>query len=805
MKKGITLLTLLISIYWAQEGARYLVITYDSFYNEASVLAKWKQEKGIKTIVKRLSEVGSTPNEIRSYIINAYNTWTPRPEFLLLVGSPNLLPPYTNRSDNEYGDMVGDYRAELAVGRFPCKNAFQCSVMVQKTLSYEKTPFIADSLWFKSLLTIVRDDYDSDDTIYYNDVRYVRDWALGAGFCTIDSLSRARNHNQNDIINSINQGKGFALYRGSAAGNWWYPFYVNPAQANNGTKLPVIVSATCATVTLAPGESMVGEAWLKAGNLQGLKGAVGFFGNTRSDYNVAHLRSAIAQGFFKGVFLESLPTLGQAVLRAKQELYERYGHAQEYQCFTLLGDPELNLWTATPKLLNVSYPTYIPCLSNQFQVRVNQNGIGEKNARVCLWKVNDFYLVGYTDSAGIVSFEVNPTSVGGFLITVTKRNCLPFQDSAWVISGDCGVLEIVNLPSQNDSGQVVIPQALVKNFSRFPCNFSVQFSAENYVSTRQVTNLMPDSTALVVFDSWVLVRRGENICRCSTALAGDSNPANDFIFDTTFVCVYDVGLSQILSPTDTVWVGDTVRPTLMIHNFGNTQENFPVRFLITTDSEEMRGNREAETPKADYPSSPYSLRKNLFGDSKGQSPFVRIIYEESLQLSLAPDCDTLLIFPEWYVTEPGDYYAIGMTMLVSDMNKANDSLQKSVLAIPLSSLKEKGIWGDGVWDLNCYPNPFLNQTVIKCFGNLSRSKETRLKIYDLSGKVVRIFRLMSGTTSSVLWDGKGQLGRDLNQGIYFIQTEADSAQVHHLIKKKLIKLSHKNRGRVGGLTQGGVR
>jgi hypothetical protein len=39
----------------------------------------------------------------------------------------------------------------------------------------------------------------------------------------------------------------------------------------------------------------------------------------------------------------------------------------------------------------------------------------------------------------------------------------------------------------------------------------------------------------------------------------------------------------------------------------------------------MRGNREAETPKADYPSSPRVLRKNLFGDSKGQSPFAKIV------------------------------------------------------------------------------------------------------------------------------------------------------------------------------------
>ena len=764
MKKTVILLSFLISIYWAQEGARYLIIAYGNFYDQVAPLALWKNQKGIKTVIKHLSEVGSTPNQIRSYIINAYNTWSPRPEFLLLVGSPNLLPPYTYQSDNQYADMLGDYRAELACGRFPCKNARQCSVMVRKTLSYEQAPFMADTFWMKSLLTIVRDGYDSDDTIYYNDAHFARDLVLNNGFYLVDSLTEAQGHNQDNIINSINQGKGFLLYRGTAGGNWWYPFYVEPNQSNNGSKLPVIISATCATVTLAPGESMVGEAWLKAGNPQNLKGAVAFFGNARSDNNVAHLRSAIARGYFKGVFLESLPTMGQAVLRAKQELYELYSHQQEYESFTLLGDPELNLWTATPKMLSVSYDTVLPQLPGQFSITVTTNGIVVPSAKICIWKTNDFYLTGYTDSLGTAVFDINPQTEGSFLVTVTGRNCYPFQDSAWIRNGDVGVIEINNMPTSVDSGAVLVPGAMVKNFGSTTANFLVRFTTDGYSSNRPVTNLLPESTYSVEFDSLFFVQRGENICQCSTELAGDENLINDWVFDTTFINVHDVGVTQIISPGDTLWVGDTVLPASDIHNFGNNPESFSIRFWISADSADGR-----------------------------------IVYDSILSMGLEPDQDTIINFPEWTVIESGNYSATCRTELINDMNPENDSLAKSIFVTPQTGVTEITPTNE-ILGLQCYPNPFLNNFTIK-YGPV-KNKEYWLKIYDITGGLVRAFRLAPNeNNTTIVWDGKNCAGREVNQGIYFMQLEEPAIK----FKKKLLKLSLASRGNIGGLARGGVR
>jgi hypothetical protein len=764
MKKVGIFISFLISIYWAQEGARYLIITHDNFYDQIAPLALWKNQKGLKTIITRLSEIGSTPSQIRSYILNAYNTWAPRPEFLLLVGSPNLLPPYTYLSDNQYADMTGDYRAELACGRFPCKNAQQCSVMVRKTLSYEQAPFMADTFWTKNLLTIVRDGYDGDDSIYYNDVRYARDLVLNNGFGQVDSLSREQGHNQNNIIYSINQGKGFVLYRGTAGANWWYPFYVEPNQTSNGCKLPVIISATCATVALTPGESMVGEAWLKAGNPQSLKGAVAFLGNARSDNDVARLRSAIARGYFKGVFLESLPTMGQAMLRAKQELYQLYAHQQEYESFTLLGDPGLNLWTATPKLLSVSHDTIIPQLPGQFAITATINGFSVPNAQVCIWKQEDFYLVGYTNSLGIATFDINPQTEGGFLVTVTGRNCCPFQDSAWIRNGDVGVVEITNLPTVIDSGASLVPGAIVKNFGNTTASFPVRLMAEGYSSTRQVNYLLPESTYWVEFDSLILVGRGENVYQCSTELVGDESVENDWVLDTTFVNVRDVGVTQIFSPEDTLWVGNTALPTVGVHNFGNALDSFSIRFWISADSAD------------EY-----------------------IVYDSILSIGLDPDRDTIVYFPEWIVVESGNYTATCKTTLTIDMNPGNDSLTKSIFVIPQTGVAETNPINE-IFRLQGYPNPFLKEVTIK-YG-IIKNENCYLKIYEVTGGLVRTFHLaLNENYTTIAWDGKNSFGREVNQGIYFMQLENSATK----FKKKLLKLRFDNRGNVGGLARGGVR
>jgi hypothetical protein len=159
----------------AQEpGARYLIISYDDFYDAIEPLAQWKHKKGMMTKHVKLSDVGTYADQIKNYVANAYNTWQVRPEFLLLVGAPNLLPFPTVGyvyTDNYYTNIEGDLRNEILPGRFTVHNVTEAQTVVNKILLYERTPDLADSLWPINACLIVRVDGDPyDDSIYWGDI-----------------------------------------------------------------------------------------------------------------------------------------------------------------------------------------------------------------------------------------------------------------------------------------------------------------------------------------------------------------------------------------------------------------------------------------------------------------------------------------------------------------------------------------------------------------------------------------------------------------------------------------------------------
>ncbi len=431
---------ILFTLCFAQEGARYLIITHDNFYDAIQPLAEWKNLKGMKSKVVRLSEIGTSNTQIRNYILNAYNTWNPRPEFILLVGSAEYLPsffrnvfPYPYDTDNEYANMTGDCQAELCYGRFPAKNLSQCSTMVAKTLSYERYPNVTDTIWLRAGTTIANEDGSSDDTIYWNNAKFAASQMIANGYTKIDSFSRLLGHSASNVVSAVTEGRTYVLYRGNGVGNWYSPFAVNPGLTNNGNKLPVICSFTCATMTIAPGESMVGDAWIKAGNTSNLKGAVAFVGNTHSATHVAPKRSAMTRGFFASAFSDSNIHLGISVIAGKKQIWTEFGDQYEYEGFNLLGDPGLCLWTTVPKPLEVTYLTTIPLAPQNFTVTVNKQGIPLPNALVCVMKGQEVYSYGYTNSSGQVILSIAPTTLGNMTVTVTARNCLPHEGMTQII------------------------------------------------------------------------------------------------------------------------------------------------------------------------------------------------------------------------------------------------------------------------------------------------------------------------------------------------------------------------------------
>ena len=435
MLRSLSLIVLLSLFAYAQElGARYLIVTHDNFYDAIQPLAEWKHRKGMRTKVVKLSQIGSSTTQIRNYVENAYDTWQIRPEFLLLVGAPNYLPFGSNYSDNYYTNMDYDIYNEILSGRLTVHNTTEAQTVVNKILLYERNPSLSDSLWFVDACLIVREEYSGyDDSIFWDNINHAKNLMLNNGYNFMDTLSRYAGDNAYDVISSVNQGRAFVLYRGSGVNNWYNPFAANPDQSANGARLRIVLSITCRTIGTSSTPATA-ERWLLTGSPSSPRGAAGYFATTTTGIHISHLRSAVCKGFFNGIFLQGKRTFGEACEAGRLNVYNLYSSSSEYRGFTTLGDPEMNIWTAIPKPLEVYHDSSLSTGLDSLVVRVEYHSTPVESALVCVVFDTMVYEYDYTSDEGQLTFNFETQDPGYMYITVTAKNKIPYIDSIPVIA-----------------------------------------------------------------------------------------------------------------------------------------------------------------------------------------------------------------------------------------------------------------------------------------------------------------------------------------------------------------------------------
>ena len=371
-----------------------LIITHSSlndYLYEPNDLIQWKNAKGISTQVVFLEETGTTSIEIKNYIQNAYNTWENPPDYVILIGDvdpPYTIPSFYISSENDVTDLPytliegDDYFPEMLIGRLSVDSPIELMTIVLKILTYEKTPYMEDTSWFKSAL-LLAGNYSSSPPIPTTPVKvtkWLRDKMLDYGYTDIEEIYYPPNHfAQNEIIADVNDGVGFITYRGwGDAHGWHYPFFKveNIDDLNNGTLLPVVTSIVCNTGDFANNlDPCFGEHWLRVGYPNAPKGAVAFVGpsdlHTSTKYN-----NAIFAGFFTGLLDEDIFTFGSAVLRGKIELFNNYPLNQNpgddaefyFHIYNILGDPSLTMWTTIPEVVNYDLPEEISIGTNYLEI-----------------------------------------------------------------------------------------------------------------------------------------------------------------------------------------------------------------------------------------------------------------------------------------------------------------------------------------------------------------------------------------------------------------------------------------------------
>ena len=65
-----------------------------------------------------------------------------------------------------------------------------------------------------------------------------------------------------------------------------------------------------------------------------------------------------------------------------------------------------------------------------------------------------------------------------------------------------------------------------------------------------------------------------------------------------------------------------------------------------------------------------------------------------------------------------------------------------------------------------YPNPFTNSTTISFTINPKLRKDSKIKIYNVKGQLIKQFSLINHK-STIEWDGKDEAGNNISSGIYF--------------------------------------
>jgi hypothetical protein len=641
---------------FAQSGCRYLIISADQFTSLAQQLAVWKTQKGMLARVVPISEIGANSTSIQNCVRNAYNTWNPRPEYVLILGSPDYIPAYQNGYDTYYGDMSGDYEMEISVGRLPAWHLRECSTLVFKTLNYERPTSPNDTLWLLKGTTTVREDNPPDE-YYQADSRILRNYWQAAGYVVAESLCDLYGHTSADVTAAANNGRAFITYRGVAGGMWWIPFNtINPYSWTNGAHMPVVVGATCATMTLAPGEELYADKFVRAGSPSGTGGAVAYFGTTQSTSSASRFRSAAYRGFFKSLYEEGAYRLGDATLRARFRIDSLYHDQTRYMEWNLLGDPELNVWTRQPVHTAVQYDSVVVAVPQDFTVLVTAGTGSIAGAVVCASMDSSIYAWAETDSTGRVNLPLNPSHTGTMKVVVTGRNLWPVEGTCRIAAPvhDVACTSLEAPAGVVDSGTVVVPACSVYNYGNLPETYTVRMRiGASYDNTAAVTNQAPHEYRHVTFPGWTASNRGVYAVSCSTRLDGDARQGNDRSLGSVRVRVQNVGVTRIVAPSGSLDSGQTVVPQSIVRNVGTDTCSFPVWF--TTRLLDSRGRTPAG---ADDPA-----------------------YEDSVLVTLAPGESISCDFAAWTATTPGAYATESFTALVGDLSPDDDTACGAVIVL----------------------------------------------------------------------------------------------------------------------------
>ncbi len=347
------------------QGYYFIIITQDNLKPAADRLAMFKNATGLSTFVKSFPNP-ITETQVESYINDCYNTMDPMPQYFLLMGDVDIIPPSSQipgvLTDLPYFDIDdGNPRLpDFSSGRIPVSTLDDANHWVDKTIRYERLhqydPFFTKAgiiTFFQSstgnsgieLCRYVRTSEEianyledqnikSVDKLFYSEETSITNYTDNIAFMMPWDHARDRitdielpggslpwNADNIDIRQSINNGKFLIIAREHGSETSWgvdathIQFDESDVDSlSNGKYTPVVWSISCNTGKFNGATDCLAEKLAKKVG-GGAVGVIAATNETETTYN-DHLALYLTEEIWPGIL---------ANLNGQQDYIEGYG------------------------------------------------------------------------------------------------------------------------------------------------------------------------------------------------------------------------------------------------------------------------------------------------------------------------------------------------------------------------------------------------------------------------------------------------------------------------------------------------
>jgi hypothetical protein len=351
-------------------GATYLIITHPSFYDALQPLVTHRSSQGETAVVVKTEDIYDEfyygiydPQAIRSFLEYAYDRWSPRPVYVLLVGDASadpknnrgsslsdLLPAYyvdtplfgQTPNDSWYAKVHGDDDyPDVIVGRIPARSTSGATTVVDKVQVYEGSPPPGD--WVRRAVLVA----DDGNPTFTQDMDTIADMLPGS----MTPIQMYDYDPSTSVRSEVSAGALLFAYSGHSAlaGSAWAKWsgghrIFDQSQMRglwNGNKLPFMTVADCLSGWFDQynRSRVMAEEFLLLNN----KGGIASWAT--ASYGFPSVNSVILEELYQALLVDNDLTLGSAAATARIKAHLRRPDLplSLFEAFTYFGDPAVRL------------------------------------------------------------------------------------------------------------------------------------------------------------------------------------------------------------------------------------------------------------------------------------------------------------------------------------------------------------------------------------------------------------------------------------------------------------------------------